>query len=85
MVDNRVRTEGVLRERRLQVDDRGMSWRSRLLTRREAWRGFCGSSPTAGVNIEYAYSGVGEGIARATIVLGVDDPMRAATRGWRAS
>lgn len=78
VVDNRVRTEGVLRERRLQVTTRDVLAVSAAHSPGSLAR-ILRLLAEAGVNIEYAYSGVGEGIARATIILGVDNPMRAAS------
>jgi hypothetical protein len=77
VVDNPVRTDGALRERRHKVARRdvlavavphaagGLAPVLRLLA-------------DAGVNVEYAYSGGGSPGTQATVVLGVDDPMRAA-------
>ena len=77
VVDNPVRTEGVLRSRRHRI------------TRREvltvpATRAPDGLVPVlrlladAGVNVEYAYSGSGLDGVHAMVVLGVDDAMAAA-------
>jgi len=77
VVDNPVRTDGALRERRHKVVRRdvltvavphhagGLAPVLRLLA-------------DAGVNVEYAYCGGGAPGTHATVVLGVDDAMRAA-------
>jgi hypothetical protein len=78
VVDNPVRTEGALRERRHKVASR------EVVTAQVEHRAG-GLAPilrlvaTAGVNVEYAYSGGGTAGMHATIVLGVDDAIRAAT------
>jgi hypothetical protein len=77
VVDNCTRAEGALREHHLAVTRRDV-----LVV--AAGRGPDALAPAlaslgeAGVNIEYAYAGTGEGHGL-TLVLGVDDAIRAAT------
>jgi hypothetical protein len=78
VVDNPVRTEGVLRAQGQQYRTRevlvvpvghtpgGMGTVARLLA-------------DAGVNVNYAYGAAGESSARGTVILAVDDPLRVAT------
>lgn len=78
VVDNEIRTQGLLRERRHSVSTRDV-----LVL--EAAHAPGGLAPIltllaqAGVNVEYAYAGAADGGPKAVLVLGVDDPMRAAT------
>ena len=77
VVDNHVRAAGILRSQHYQVTERdvvavtvphdagGLSAAVRLLAE-------------AGVNIEYAYGGAADGMARALVVIGVEDAARAA-------
>jgi hypothetical protein len=78
VVDNDVRAEGVLRERRHQIDTREVLV-IRAANTAGALAPVLALVADAGVNVEYAYAAAGEGSATATIVLGVDDARRAAT------
>jgi hypothetical protein len=77
VVDNHVHCAGVLREKHHQVSERDV-----LVL--PVSNGPGGVVPAltlvagAGVNVEYAYGAASEGSALATVVLGVDDPLRAA-------
>ena len=77
VVDNHVHAAGVLREHHHQVTERDV-----IVTSVPHAPGAL--APTlrlvadANVNIEYSYSGVGEGGPMASVVLGVDDAQRAA-------
>jgi hypothetical protein len=79
VVDNHLHAVSMLREQHYQVAERpaivlGISNTPGSLasTLRLA--------ADAGVNVEYAYGGAAEGAAAATLVLGVDDAQRAASR-----
>jgi hypothetical protein len=78
VVDNVVRAAGVLRENRHPVETREV-----LVVRTANTAGAIAPVlalvADAGINVEYAYAAAGEGSATATVVLGVDDAMRAAT------
>ena len=77
VVDNHVHAGAILREHHHQVSERevialalpnspgGLASILRLVA-------------DANVNLEYAYGGAAEGSATATVVIGVDDPSRAA-------
>jgi hypothetical protein len=77
IVDNPLRAEAVLRERHPQVEMRDVV-ALRVANAHGALAEVLGLMSQAGVNIEYAYTGVGEHGAGALAVVGVDDPMRAA-------
>ena len=77
VVDNHVHGGAMLREHHHQVAERDV-----IVTTIPNAPGAL--APTlklvsdASVNVEYAYGGAAEGSPTATVVLGVDDPMRAA-------
>jgi hypothetical protein len=77
VVDNHVHAAGVLREHHHQVTERDV-----IVTSVPNAPGAL--APTlrlvadANVNVEYSYSGAGEGGPMASVVLGVDDAQRAA-------
>jgi hypothetical protein len=77
VIDNHIRAEGALREHHHAVTRRDV-----LVV--EGGRGHDGLASAlgllaaAGINVEYAYAGIGERHNLA-LVLGVDDPVRAAT------
>jgi hypothetical protein len=77
VVDNHVHAAGILREHHHQVTERDV-----ILTTVPNVPGALAPAlrlvADANVNIEYAYSGGGEGGAMASVVLGVDDAQRAA-------
>jgi len=79
VVDNPVKAAGALRSRHHQISERDVVFVA------------IGNGPgslapalklvaDAGVNVNYAYGAGGEGTATASVVLGVDDAMRAAAR-----
>jgi hypothetical protein len=76
VVDNHVHAAGVLREHHHQVSERDV-----ILTTVPNAPGSLAPAlrlvADASVNVEYAYSGVAEGSAMASVVLGVDDAQRA--------
>ena len=77
VVNNRVRAAGVLRDRHHQVTEHEVV----ALSIANAAGGLApvlGLVAEAGVNIDYAYGSAAEGSVQTTIVLGVDDPQRAA-------
>jgi hypothetical protein len=77
IVDNHVHAGATLREQHHQVAERDV-----VVVRMPNGPG--GAVPAlklvadAGVNVEYAYGGADEGSGMATLVLGVDDALRAA-------
>lgn len=77
VVDNHVHGAAVLRERHHKVTERDVV----VLALSNA-PGALGTTlklvADAGMNIEYAYGGAGDSALAASVVLGVDDPMRAA-------
>lgn len=76
VVDNHIRAEGALREQHHAVTRRDVL----VMTAGHGPDGLAaplGLLAAAGVNVEYAYAGSGEGQMLA-LVLGVDDPVRAA-------
>jgi hypothetical protein len=78
VVDNRVRAAGVLRDRRHQVAERDVV----VLSIANASGGLAPVLKLladAGVNINYAYGSAAQASVQTTIILGVDDPLRAAT------
>ena len=76
VVDNHVHAAGVLREHHHQVSERDV-----ILTTVPNVPGSLAPAlrlvADASVNVEYAYSGAAEGSAMASVVLGVDDALRA--------
>src|SRR5438132_9821845 len=76
VVDNHVHGAAVLREHHHQVTEREVVVCS-LPNTAGALAGPLRLVAEAGVNIEYAYGGSAEGNATASVVLGVDDAMRA--------
>jgi hypothetical protein len=77
VVDNHVHGGAVLREHHHQVTERDVI----LLALPHAPGGLAsalGHVSDATVNVEYAYGGAAEGSAAASVVLGVDDALRAA-------
>ncbi|HVZ22900.1 MAG TPA: ACT domain-containing protein [Vicinamibacterales bacterium] len=76
VVDNHVRGAAALRERRHQVAERDVLMAA-VPDTPGALAGVLRLVADAGVNVEYAYSGVGERALTASVVLGVDDVMRA--------
>jgi hypothetical protein len=77
VVDNHVHGGAVLREHHHQVTERDVI----LLALPHAPGGLAsvlGLVSDATVNVEYAYGGAAEGSAAASVVLGVDDALRAA-------
>jgi hypothetical protein len=77
VVDNHVHAAGVLREHHHQVNERDV-----IVTSVPNAPGALAPAlrlvADAGVNVEYAYSGIAEGGPMASVVLGVDDAQRAA-------
>lgn len=78
VVDNEVRAQGVLRDSRHQLETRKVLV-VRLASSSGAIAPVLALVADSGVNVEYAYAAAGEGSATATLVLGVDDALRAAT------
>jgi hypothetical protein len=76
VVDNPVRGAGILRERHHQVIERDVLVVP-VASGPGAFAAVLKLAAGAGINIEYAYGSALEGAA-AAIVLGVDDPLRAA-------
>jgi hypothetical protein len=76
VVDNHVHGAAVLREHHHQVTEREVVVCS-LPNTAGALAGPLRLVAEAGVNIEYAYGGSAEGNVTASVVLGVDDAMRA--------
>jgi hypothetical protein len=76
VVDNHVHGAAVLREHHHQVTEREVVVCS-LPNTAGALAGPLRLVTEAGVNVEYAYGGSAEGNATASVVLGVDDAMRA--------
>jgi hypothetical protein len=76
VVDNHVHGSAVLREHHHQVTEREVVVCS-LPNTAGALAGPLRLVTEAGVNVEYAYGGSAEGNATASVVLGVDDAMRA--------
>jgi hypothetical protein len=79
VVDNHVRGLGVLRERHHRVETRDVL----VLPVANAPGGLAPMLQLvadAGVNVEYAYGAAPETSVGAVVVLGVDDPLRAASR-----
>ena len=76
VVDNHVHGAAVLREHHHHVTEREVVVCS-LPNTAGALAGPLRLVAEAGVNIEYAYGGSAEGNATASVVLGVDDAMRA--------
>ena len=77
VVDNHVLAAGALRARHHQVTERDVL----VLSVANAPGGLAPAArlvSDAGVNVEYAYGGAAEGSHGAVVVLGVDDPQRAA-------
>lgn len=77
VVDNHVRAEAALTERRRQVSRRDVLF---VLASRApgSLAGVLELAAGAGVNVDYAYSAATPGSESCVVVLGVDDPMRAA-------
>ena len=78
VVDNEVRAIAALRERYHQVDVRDVMV-LRVSNAAGAVAPVLALLANAGINIEYAYGAAAEGSAAALVVVGVDDPLRAAT------
>ena len=78
VVDNHVHGAAVLRDHHHQVTEREVVVCS-LSNAAGALAGPLRLVAEAGVNVEYAYGGAAEGGAIASVVLGVDDAMRAAS------
>jgi len=76
VVDNHVRAAAALRERRHQVT-KGDVLMVVVPNTPGALAGALRLVADAGINVEYAYSGAGDTASTATVVLGVDNPMRA--------
>ncbi|MBI4485202.1 MAG: hypothetical protein HY655_04240 [Acidobacteria bacterium] len=77
VVDNHVHGGAVLREHHHQVTERDVI----LLALPNAPGGLAAALRLigdAGVNVEYAYGGAAEGSASASVIVGVDEPQRAA-------
>jgi len=78
VVDNHVHGVGILRERHHQVATRDVVV-LRVSNAPGALAPIVKLVADAGVNVEYAYGAAAENSAGAVVVLGVDDPLRAAT------
>ena len=78
VVDNHVHGAAILRDHHHQVTERDVVMCS-LSNAAGALAGSLRLVAEAGVNVEYAYGGAAEGGATASVVLGVDDAMRAAS------
>src|SRR3977135_3036675 len=76
VVDNHVHGAAVLREHHHQVTEREVVVCS-LPNTPGALAGPLRLVAEAGVNVEYAYGGTADGSSTASVVLGVDDAMRA--------
>jgi hypothetical protein len=76
VVDNHVHGAAVLREHHHQVTEREVVV-STLPNTPGALAGPLRLVAEAGVNVEYVYGGCGDASATASVVLGVDDAMRA--------
>ena len=76
VVDNHIHGAAVLRDHHHQVTERDVLVCS-LPNAPGALAGPLRLVAEAGVNVEYAYGGSAEGNATASVVLGVDDAMRA--------
>jgi hypothetical protein len=76
VVDNHIHAAAVLRDRHYSVSERSV-----LLLELSNAPGTLGTTlrlvADAGVNIDYVYGGSGDGGPTASVVLGVDDAMRA--------
>lgn len=77
VVDNPVRAAGILRERHYQVAERNVVVVS-VANGPGALAPVLTLAAESGINIEYAYASAAEGSASAAVVLGVNDPQRAA-------
>ena len=76
VVDNHVHAGAVLRDHHHQVTEREVVF-STLPNTAGALAGPLRLVAEAGVNVEYAYGGCADASATASVVLGVDDAMRA--------
>ena len=76
VVDNHVHAAAVLRERHHNVSERDV-----VLLALSSAPGALGTTlkllSDAGINVDYVYGGAGDGGSSASVVLGVDDAMRA--------
>ena len=77
VVDNHVRAGSVLRARHHKVAERDVIVAS-LPNTCGAFASVLGLVSDAGLNIEYAYAGAGEGAGPAVVVLGIEEGARAA-------
>jgi hypothetical protein len=78
VVDNHVHALATLRERHHQVTERDVLF-VRVPSSIGSLAAILALAADAGVNVDYAYATVAEGGAAASVILGVDDPQRAAT------
>jgi hypothetical protein len=78
VVDNHVHGAAVLRDHHHQVTERDVVL-STVPNTAGALAGPLRLVAEAGVNVEYAYGGCADASATASVVLGVDDAMRAST------
>jgi hypothetical protein len=76
VVDNPVRASGALRARRHRVTEREVLVAAS--SESDGLAAVLAMIGDAGINVEYAYGGSADAHAQATVVIGVDEPMRAA-------